>query len=241
MTPLNLFRLQLMDTFTGSARLTVRFGVTILLALPFIFIDLPMPAKSSGLVMVIMFTTFFGSAIAHARLCEDGRFTRLRLLPISRPILWLDLVLASAINRMIPAAILLTGFIIINGPTVSFVFLIYIAFELCATVVLLVISATLLGHAARSNGQVHLFAALVCACIAFISGVIPTAPKLASVTAALAANPLYQLRNALSGMTNETLTISSLKFIMSCIILAVFALVIVLRWNTGTIGNKQLT
>jgi hypothetical protein len=234
MMPLNLFRLQIMESFAKPARSVVRLGVTVLLALPFIFVNMPAVVKASGLVMVILFTTFFGTAIAHTRLCEDGRFTRLRMLPMSPLILWLDLVLALGINRFVPAALLLTGFIIINSPGINTVSMIYIA-SLLSMVILLVVSlATLIGHIARSNGQVHLLGALACGIIAFVSGLIPTVP-IASLAIILNANPLYQLQVALNSLINGTLTVSTTALTLASAVLILLGLGVMLRWVAGSI------
>ena len=238
MMPLNLFRLQLMDTLTGRSRLAVRFGVTLLLALPFILVKMPTAAKTSGVVMVILFTSFFGTAIAHARLCEDGRFSRLRMLPIPTSLLWLDLTLAYAVGRLVPAGILLAGFIIINAGHVPPTAWAYTVSLLCIAVLTLVALATLIGHLCRSNGQVHLVSALTCGVIASVSGIIPAAPRLSSLTAVLDVNPLYQLQHTLSDMIEAAATISSLKSIIYFIIMAVFIFVIILRWIAGSIPNK---
>ena len=236
MMPLNLFRLQLMESVAKPARSVVRLGVTVLLALPFIFVNMPASVKASGLVMVILFTTFFGTAIAHTRLCEDGRFTRLRMLPKSPLVLWLDLVLASAINRIVPAALLLAGFIFINCPGISIASMIYIASLLSTVVVLLVSLATLIGHIARSNGQVHLLGALACGIISFVSGMIPTVPRVASLTIVLNVNPLFQLQAALNSLINGTLTVSTTAQTLSAAVLILLGFGVMLRWATGSIN-----
>ena len=234
MMPLNLFQLQFMDTFSGRRRVAIRFGVTILLALPFIFVNMPAQAKASGLVMVILFTTFFGAAIGHSRLCEDGRFARLVLLPTPRIILWQDLILSSAAGRIISTAMLLAGFILVNSPVISVASVIYIAALLIAAVIVLVALGTLVGHTAGSNGQVHLFGALACAIIAFVSGVVPSVPKLEWLAHAMAWNPLYQLMSGLSALTSGTIALSLVQLIVSSAVLGLCILLMALRLTSGS-------
>jgi hypothetical protein len=234
MIPLNLFQLQFAETFSGKRRVAIRFGVTLLLGLPFIFVNMPAQAKACGLVMVVLFTTFFGAAISHSRLCEDGRFARLVLLPIPRAILWQDLVLSSAAGRILSTATLLAGFILVNSPVVSVASMIYMTALLTAAVILLVALGTLVGHTVGSNGQVHLFGALACAIIAFASGVVPSVPKLKWLTHAMSWNPLYQLMSGLSALTSGTIAISLVQLIVASAVLGLCTVLMALRWTSGS-------
>ena len=236
MMPLNLFRLQLMETF-GSLRHTVmRIGISVLLALPFILIEMPVKAKTSGLVMVVLFTTFFGSAIGHARLCEEGRFSRLIVLPIPKPILWLDLILASIVSRILPTLIVLGGFIAFNGPVIRLASVIHTTALLCESIVLLVLLGMLTGYVTGSSAQVHLFSALICGLIAFVSGVLPTVQKLSWLTNAMTWNPLYRFLTALFELTTGTPGVSVPNLIVSSTVLTLFCLAVLVRWLSGSVN-----
>lgn len=239
MMPCNLFRLQLMDGFGNVRYSAIRIGVSVLLSLPFIFVNMPAGAKASGIIMVILFTAFFGSAIAHARLCEDGRFSRLLLLPTPRPLMWLDLILASVFGRIIPTVIVLGVFIVFNSSAFNLVTLIYLAAILCAAVLLLVLLGTLTGQLARNNGEVHLFGALVCAMMAFISGITPGIERLRWLTNAMAWNPIHRLLSALAGLTSGTLTVTVSELIFSVVILGLFVLMVWLRWTALSTQSEQ--
>ena len=82
--PGNVFCLQLADAFGDRRRIALRISVTALLATPFIFVNMPIRAQAAGIVMVIMFTSFFGASVSYARLRTDLRLERLTLLPMSR-------------------------------------------------------------------------------------------------------------------------------------------------------------
>jgi hypothetical protein len=241
MMPRTVFRLQLAETTGKRRHALIRIGISVLLAMPFIFVDMPAQAKAIGVVMVVLFTAFFGSAVAHARLCEQGRFSRLMLLPIPRPLLWFDLILASALGRIVPTVIVLTGFVAFNSSGLTIASLVHITAMLCAAVVLLVLLGTLTGQVARSNGEVHLFGALICAMIAFLSGITPGVDKLHWLTHAQAANPLYRLKTALMDVTNGTIALSTTALVGAWVILIILTLLVLVRWTADSIKNKQLT
>ncbi|MHC4581832.1 MAG: hypothetical protein ACYS14_10270 [Planctomycetota bacterium] len=171
----NVFRLQLMAAFADTRRIVLRVGVCVLLAMPFIFIDMPARAQAAGIVMVILFSGFFGAATGHTRLRCDSRLARLALLPISRVAFWLDLVLASALTRLVPVVVVLAGFVIVNGRGATPAALTSLLGLLLCSLILVTLLGMGTGRLARSNGEVHLFGALVCGGLAFVSGVAPIA------------------------------------------------------------------
>lgn len=233
MMPHNLFQLQLMETFSNARHVAVRTGVSVLLAVPFIFVGMPPAVKAAGIVMVVLFTTFFGSAIGHAHLCEDNRFSRLMLLPISRPGMWLDVILASAVARLVPTLVVVIGFALFNGFRFSGAAILHLTGMLCTAVLLLTLLGTLTGHLARSNAEVHLYSALVCALVAVFAGVTPGIPKLTPLTNALAANPLRRLLSGLVSLTDGTMTLTASETLVSSVLLALFGLAVIWRWLSG--------
>ena len=135
--PGNIFQLQLTAAFGNKRLIFLRIAVSVLLSLPFILIGMPVRAQAGGIVMVLLFTTFFGAAVSFASLRADSRLERLMLLPTSRVLIWLDLVLSSAVARLIPAVIILGGFAAVNGKAITLASLINLAGLLCLSLILL--------------------------------------------------------------------------------------------------------
>lgn len=233
MMPFNLFRLQLMETFGSLKHAVIRISISILLALPFILVNMPARAKASGLVMVVLFTSFFGSAIAQSRLREDGRFSRLIVLPIPKHLLWLDLILSSVVSRILPTLIVLAGFIIFNSPILNPALMIHLTALLCTSILFLVSLGMLTGQVIRNNGQVHLFSALICGVIAFLSGIIPAVQKVSWLINITGPNPLNRLLTSLTTMINGNTTIPTLQLVFSSITLCIIALLVIQRWLSG--------
>jgi hypothetical protein len=201
--------------------------------MPFIFVEMPARAKATGIVMVILFTSFFGAAVGHARLRADLRFARLILLPTSRGVIWLDLVLASTLSRLVPAVIVLSGYVIINGQKIMLTSIISLVGLLCGSLVLLTLLGMGTGRLARSNGEVHLFGALVCAMIAFVSGVTPLPERVLWLRAAAAWNPIGLLLTLLISMGNGSTHLSDTELIVTSFVLGTVIFVVIMRWISG--------
>ncbi|UCD50044.1 MAG: ABC transporter permease [Phycisphaerales bacterium] len=208
-----------------------------LLALPFILVGMPARAQAAGIVMVILFTGFFGTAVAHVHLREDRYLERLMLLPVSRASLTLDLVLASIVSRFVPTALVLGAFVIVNGRVVSGGELIVLAGQLCATLLLLTLLGMGIAWLARSNAEVHLFGALTVGLIAAVSGVMPAPQRLAPMTAALAWNPIGRLVAVLVGLSDEKVGISPTEIGFASLILVATMAALTIRWVQGD-GRK---
>jgi hypothetical protein len=239
MTPGNLFRLQIAAAFAGRRRTLLRIALTLLLALPFIFVGMPPRAQAGGIVMVMLFTTFFGSAVAHARLREDHRLERLTLLPIPRPVLWLDLTLSSTVSRLAPLALVFITFIAVNSTTVTILSLSNLLGLLLACLVLLTVLGMATGSLAHSNAEVHLFGALACGVLAFVSGLTPLPEKLTWLSVTTAANPVAMLLRALLRMTSGTGSMSGLELTLSLLTLIAVAALTVYRWAEGAAPGKK--
>ena len=233
MMPGNVFRLQLTAAFADTRHIILRIGVSALLAMPFIFVGMPARAQAAGIVMVILFTGFFGAAVGHARLRTDLRLARLTLLPMSPSVLWLDLVLASALTRLAPVVVVLAGFVIVNGQGVTPLSLIGLLGLLCASLVLLTLLGMGTGRIARSNGDVHLFGALACGVIAFVSGITPVPDRLAWLSTAAAWNPIACLLAALTRLASGPASIPRAEFVFASLALSVTTVIVVQRWISG--------
>jgi hypothetical protein len=163
----------------------------------------------------------------------DLRFTRLTLLPISRSVLWLDLVLASTLVRLAPVMVILTGFVVVNGRGVTPLFSVALLGLLCASMVLLTILGMGAGRLARSSGEVHLIGALVCAVLAFISGVTPLPERLVWLTATMAWNPISRLLTALIRLSSGTTSVPRVEFVFASLMVAAVIVTAVMRWISG--------
>ena len=234
----NVFRLQLTCAFADTRRIMLRIGVSALLAMPFMFVGMPARAQAAGIVMVILFTGFFGAAVGHARLRADLRFTRLTLLPTSRGILWLDLVLASVLTRFAPVVVVLTGFVIVNGQGVTPAHLIGLLGLLCACLLLLTLLGMGTGRISRSNGEVHLFGALACGVIAFASGITPVPEKLTWLSTAAAWNPIACLLAALTRLASEPGPVPRAELVFASLALAATTVIAAHRWISGGLAKE---
>lgn len=234
----NIFRLQLACAFADPRRIILRIGVSTLLAMPFILVKMPARAQAAGIVMVILFTGFFGAAVGHARLRADLRFARLTLLPTSRGILWLDLLVASALTRLAPVLVVLGAFVMVNGREVTLAHLIGLLGLLCACLLLLTLLGMGTGVISRSNGEVHLFGALVCGVLAFASGITAAPERLTWLSTAAAWNPIARLLAALTRLTSGPGPVPGAELVFASLALAATAVIAVQRWVSGDCGTK---
>lgn len=233
MMPANLFCLQLAASFGNRRRFLLRLGISVLLSLPFILVAMPGRAQTVGLVMVIIFTSFFGAAIGHAQLRHDLRLARLTLLPTSRSLLSLDLLLASMVARIIPAATVLICFLFANAQDLTPSGIIHLFAWLCAALLLVILLGMGAARLARSNGEVHLFGMLICAALAFISGLTPLPAKLTPVQATAFLNPIARLHTALENSSTSSASLSSHELVVSLLIVGVVALLVAWRCLAG--------
>jgi hypothetical protein len=240
MMPGNVFRLQLTAAFADTRHIILRICVSALLAMPFIFVGMPARAQAAGIVMVILFTGFFGAAVGHARLRTDLRFARLMLLPTSRGVLWLDLVLASTLSRLAPAVIVLSGFVLVNGRDVMPASIISLFGLLCSSLVLLTLLGMGTGRLARSNGEVHLFGALACGALALVSGVAPLPEKVMWLTAATAWNPIARLLTAITRLASGSASVPRAELAIASFVLGAVTVAAILRWISGGMKNTEM-
>jgi hypothetical protein len=240
MMPGNLFRLELASAFAGRRRTALRIGLTILLGLPFVLVDMPLRAQAAGIMMVILFTSFFGAAVAHVKLLIDQRFARLIVLPMPKPLLWLDLVLASSLARLVPTTTILMLYLLVNARSVSVNILTGLFGLLCASVVLLTLLGIVIGRLAGNNQQVHLFGALAVVVLACLCGITPIPQRLAGVVGALAWNPVARLNVILTQVANGTAPARSTELIFATFVLVGFIVATIQRWVAGgTRENSQ--
>ena len=233
MMPGNLFQLELAAALGDRRRLALRIGISILLALPFIFVAMPTRARVPGVTMVVLFTSFFGAAVHHARLRADGRLARLCLLPMRRGVLWLDLVLASMLSRLAPALVVVFCFVLVNGRRLSGVALAGVAGLLCAALLALTLLGIVVGRLARSNGEVHLLGALAAGAVALASGVMPLPERLTWMTGVTAWNPVARLLDALNALAAGRPSPGGGQLGLAMLVLVLVAATAGQRWIAG--------
>jgi ABC-type multidrug transport system permease subunit len=235
----NLFRLQLAAAFADRRRLLLRIGVSALLALPFIFVGMPARAQAAGIVMVILFTGFFGAAVGHARLREEGRLERILLLPTSGPTLWLDLALASTVSRAAPAVVVLATFVAVNARNVTVGAVVALAGLLCATLVLLTLLGMATARLTRNNAEVHLFGALTVGLLTVVSGVAPLPERLAPLAAATMWNPISRLLAALVRLSSGSADVRAAEVALTALALAGIIAAATIRLAQGAADKRE--
>jgi len=197
----NVFQLEVGAALAGGRRLVLRFGLPMLLGLPFVLAHMPAGARATGLVMLVLFTSFFGAAVAVVRRRSEGVEERLRLLPIPRGIVLGDQLLASAAVDVLQMGPVLALFVAVNGHAVGWGEAVGAAGLFAVVAVLLNLLGMLLAGRMRSNPEVHLTGALAVGVIAFLSGLFPVSARLAPMVGAVAAwSPVAWLASALKGL-----------------------------------------
>lgn len=239
MMPGNLFRLQLAAAFHDRRQVAVRIGVSLLLASPFVFVAMPPRAQAAGIVMVILFTGFFGAAVAHAHLRTDWRWTRLSLLPTRRRTLWLDLVLSSMLMRLGPSLVVLIGFVVVNGRNTSVIAVVTLAGLLCAALLMLTLLGIGTGRLARNNAEVHLFGALATGLLALLSGLAPLPDRLAFLQASMTWNPIAHLSTAVTDLATGQAAVSATEFVFSSFVLIAVGVTAAVRWISGCERDRE--
>ena len=231
MMPDNLFQLQLMTAFRDRRQIIVRLAVSVLLALPFILAEMPAAVQAGGIVIVIVFTGFFGAAVSRAQLRADARLARLRLLPVWRISLWLDLMLATMLTRLAPAIVIVGGFILVQGRHATPSMLLLTLDRLCRVLLLVAILGMTVGRLARNNAEVHLFGALTCGVLILLSGVAPVPQRLAWLNGIMEWNPLAQMAGLLGGAAGREQPVSLGSEVTAVVGLVLIAGAAVWRWR----------
>ncbi len=234
MTPANVFQLEIASALAGRRTLLMRLGLPCLLALPFVLFAMPVRARVAGLVMLVVFVSFFGAAVGQVRRRNDGHLTRLRLLPIPPWLVWCDQLLASAAADFAQMAPPLLLFVIVNGRTFSPWPLLGAAGLFCAAVLLLNGLGMLLALAMKSNPEVHLAGALAVGVIAFFSGIFPVPPRVQGIVGAVASwSPVARFASAFAGLADGSARTGPGAAVVGLVALAVVAVALALRSVEG--------
>jgi hypothetical protein len=230
MKPANVFQLELATVFANKRGLILKLGFTSLIGFPFVFVAMPSQVKVTGLMVLVLFTSFFGAAVSFVRRQADGHLDRLKLLPIPTWSVLRDFLLSGAVVDIVQIGILLVLFVLINVSGATFGAMISIAGLFFISVLLLNFLGMVLGHVMKSNPEVHLIGALAVAFIAFISGIIPV-PMLfhGFVQTVLPWNPVALLASNLTELLQGREVDKEIMVIFSSVFVGVMVIVSFLR------------
>ncbi len=210
MNTANVCQLEIAGALVRPRILAMKLGAAFLLGLPFLVVAMPMRVRVVGLLMLTLFTCFFGAAVATVRSRSEGRMTRLWLLPIPRWQIIGDQVLAGGFVDALQLGPLFALFVVLYGQRVNVAAWVQVGVLLCASLLALNLLGLALGRILRSNPEVHLFGALGVGVLAFFSGLIPVPPFLRGAPGILsAANPLSRLAESMERMADGGLAGSS--------------------------------
>lgn len=232
MNPANVFQLEMASVFYSRRALILKVLFTFLLGFPFVVIAMPVKVRISGLMMLLLFSSFFGAAVTIVRRRTDGHLSRLRLLPIPVWKIMGDFILSGALVDMLQMGTVLTLFLIVNGQNIHIGNLIITAGLFCITVVLLNILGLFLGLAVKSNSEVHLVGALLTGMIALFSGLLPVPARLGWLIDTISCkNPLTLLHHSLTTTGENTTNAINIGLFFPVLFMILFMTTVI--WRAG--------
>ena len=242
MKPSNVFQLEMASVSYSRRALTLKVLFTIFLGFPFVVIAMPMKVRISGLMMLLIFSSFFGAAVTIVRRRTDGHLSRLRLLPIPLWKIMGDFILSGALVDMLQMGSVLTLFLIVNGQNIHIGNCMITAGMFCITVVLLNILGLFLGLAFKSNSEVHLVGALLTGIIALFSGILPVPSRLEWLIGTISRmNPLTLLHHSLTVSGENTVTASNNCIFFPVLFMILFITAVIWRaadWKSNSEKGK---
>lgn len=198
--PANIFQLEIADYWADKRKGILRLFLTLLIGGPFILFQMPRQVQLAGLSMVLLFSCFFGSAVAFGRRHSDGRIDRLKLMALSRWSIYGDTLLVRSMMDFLRLGILLFLFLLLQGNPAHLSQMITAAGALFASILFYSILGCLLGTCLKNNPEIHLFGALGCALLGAASGIIPLPQRLLIIVDAL--NPWNPLKHLITRIEN---------------------------------------
>ena len=230
MNPSNVFQLEIAMALAGRRTFAMRVGLAFALGLPFALLSIPLRAKAAGLVVLAVFISFFGTAVAAVRRRESGQSARLRLLPLPRWLVAADHVLSDSVIDVLQITPVLALFAVVNGRQTGAPGVVCALGILLVTIVTMNVLGAALAAVMKSNPEVHLFAALGVGIIAFVSGLVPTPARArALVNAASGFSPPAWLARALEDLGSAEPGGAGAGWPAAAVVLAAFAAAVVLR------------
>lgn len=230
MKPGNIFQLEMRTAFARKRSIIMKLGFTFLLGFPFVIFAIPLKVQVAGLVMLVLFTSFFGAAVTLVRRRADGFILRLRILPIPGWVILGDFLIAGVVIDLMQMGTLLALFTLVHGSGVSPGAVILTGGLFFLAVLFLNIAGMLLGFAMKSNSEVHLVGALTLGILAFISDIIPVPGRLIPIIETTGRwSPIAAFARALERLVLGTDTGGSMKVLASGIFVCVMFAIFILR------------
>lgn len=181
MMPSNVFEVELASSFATRRAIVLRLGLPLLLGLPFVLFEMPAEAKAAGITMLLLFLTFLGASVGHARREREGRLAALRLLPVPRWLGWSDLLLAGSVTDLCQMTPVIGLIVVMEGRGLGIGPAMGLAVPLVTTVLVLNALGMLLATCFAENAEIHLLGALGTSFLAFLSGVFPVPGRLSAL------------------------------------------------------------
>jgi hypothetical protein len=227
MKPGNIFQLEMRVAFARKRSFIIKLGFTFLLGFPFVLLAIPIKVQVAGLVMLVLFTSFFGAAVSLVRRRADGFIRRLRILPIRGWVILGDFLIAGVVIDLMQMGILLAIFTLVHGSGVTPGAVILTGGVFFLAVLFLNIAGMLLGFAMKSNSEVHLVGALAIGILAFISDIIPVPGRLIQIIETTGRwSPVAAFARSLERLALGTGTVGSMEVLASgifiCVMFAIF-------------------
>lgn len=198
MKPENVFQLELATVFASGRSLFMKLGYAYLLGLPFALITMPVRIRVIGIVVLILFTSFFGAATTLVSRRSDGQLSRLKLLPIRRNSLYGDILFSGAAVDLLQVGLVIFLLLLINGRNLSLQIVLTIAGTLVLSVLFLNLLGMLLGAVSNNSQEVHLIGSIGVGLIGFLSGIYLVPSRIEGVIDTISlASPLRYLARSL--------------------------------------------
>jgi len=231
MKPENVFQLELATVFASGRSLFMKLGYAYLLGLPFALITMPVRVRVIGIVVLILFTSFFGAATTLVSRRSDGQLSRLKLLPIRRNSLYSDILFSGAAVDLLQVGLVIFLLLLINGRNLSLQLVLTIAGTLVLSVLFLNLLGMLLGAVSNNSQEVHLIGSIGVGLIGFLSGIylVPSTIEGVIDTISLASPLRYLARSLSAGMGESTGGILPIHALLSTLLLMLLIGVFLMR------------
>lgn len=177
----NLLKVELTNSFVNGKSLSIKLGYAYLIGIPFALIRMTVNARVLGVVVLILFTSFFGAATTIVSRRSDGILGKLRLLPIRSASFVLDFLLSGAIVDFLQVGVVIGLLLLVNGSSVSFAILAAIAGTFVLSVLLLNLLGMVLGFYTGGSQEVYLIGSLGAGLIGFLAGLYPVSGRIERV------------------------------------------------------------
>ncbi len=230
MNPANIFQLEMAMLFAGKKTLFMKLGLTLLIGFPFIFIDMPPAIKRAGLLVLLIFISFFGSSVAMVRRRTEGHLKKIATTPIPKRVWFFDYLLANVTVDVMQIGLVMLLSLIINRQSTDIVRVVTGAALFLLTITVYNVLGMALGLSLKSNSEVHLFGALGVAFLVLLSGALPVPDKLESVVYSVARwAPAYHLSRLMLPGGSGGFSLRGIALLLPLLVIGCFIAFLLLR------------